>query len=55
MTLARFDRRGTVAFANAVAARVIPGELLQRIVTRTDGVPLFIEELNSRRPRGRPC
>jgi tetratricopeptide (TPR) repeat protein len=45
LTLSRFDRRDTATMAAQVAARVIPGELIERIVAHTDGVPLFIEEL----------
>jgi class 3 adenylate cyclase len=44
-TLSRFDRRDTATMAVQVAARVIPAELIERIVAHTDGVPLFIEEL----------
>jgi predicted ATPase len=45
LTLSRFDRRETATIAAQVAARVIPAELIERIVAHTNGVPLFIEEL----------
>jgi len=46
IALSRLNRRHSEALAARVTAeRVLPRELLQRIVTQTDGVPLFIEEL----------
>ena len=44
--LNRLTRREGSAIVNAVAAgNTLPAEVIDQIVTRTDGVPLFIEEL----------
>jgi class 3 adenylate cyclase/tetratricopeptide (TPR) repeat protein len=46
LVLNRLTRGDGAALAAHVAAgRQLPGELLQQIVDRTDGVPLFVEEL----------
>jgi class 3 adenylate cyclase len=46
LTLARLDRRGTAAMvANLVGDAALPAEIVREIVERTDGVPLFVEEL----------
>ena len=45
LTLSRLDRRNIASMAATVASRAIPPELIERIATQTDGVPLFIEEL----------
>ena len=46
IALSRLDRRQSAALALEVAlANVLPATLLDRIVSQTDGVPLFIEEL----------
>ena len=46
LTLARLDRRNTVAMvANVAAFAALPPEMVEEIVERTDGVPLFVEEL----------
>jgi class 3 adenylate cyclase len=45
LTLGRLDRQEALSMAAEVAARALPAVLLERIVARTDGVPLFIEEL----------
>jgi predicted ATPase len=45
VTLSRLDRHATAAMAAEVAARIMPPELIDRIVTQADGVPLFVEEL----------
>jgi class 3 adenylate cyclase/tetratricopeptide (TPR) repeat protein len=45
MTLNRLDRNATASMAAQVASRVVPPALIERIVERTDGVPLFVEEL----------
>ena len=46
LTLARLDRRDTSAMvANVVGSAVLPSEIMEEIAERTDGVPLFIEEL----------
>jgi len=46
LTLNRLDRRANVAMIQQVTGgREIPPDLLEQIVTRTDGIPLFIEEM----------
>jgi class 3 adenylate cyclase/tetratricopeptide (TPR) repeat protein len=44
--LGRIDRdEGTSLIAQVTGGKALPGEVLQQILARTDGVPLFIEEL----------
>ena len=46
MTLNRLDRREAAALVGAVAGdKALPAEIVDEIVERTDGVPLFVEEL----------
>src|SRR5687767_4701680 len=46
LTLNRLGRRQVVALAERVAGgKALPAEVLAQIVTKTDGVPLFVEEL----------
>jgi hypothetical protein len=46
LTLARLDRRDTVAMvANIAGNAALPDEIMAEIAERTDGVPLFVEEL----------
>jgi class 3 adenylate cyclase/tetratricopeptide (TPR) repeat protein len=46
LSLNRFDEQHTVALIKKVADnRSLASEIIQRIVTRTDGIPLFIEEM----------
>jgi hypothetical protein len=46
LTLNRLTRAQTQLLAELVAKRkVLPGSVLQQIVDKTDGVPLFVEEL----------
>lgn len=45
LALNRLDRRGVAALAERVAGRALPSEIVDRIVERTDGIPLFVEEL----------
>ena len=46
LSLNRFERRQAVAMIERVAgSRTLPAEVLEQIVAKTDGVPLFIEEL----------
>jgi class 3 adenylate cyclase/pimeloyl-ACP methyl ester carboxylesterase len=45
LALDRLGRRHTAALAERVSAKPLPPEVLDEIVARTDGVPLFIEEL----------
>ncbi len=46
LTLARLDRRDTAAMiANVAGNAALSTEIMEEIVERTDGVPLFVEEL----------
>ncbi len=46
MSLTRLNQRDGMALVERVTGgRELPGEVLDQILTRTDGVPLFIEEL----------
>src|SRR6201995_4364513 len=46
LNLSKLTRTQSAAMVNALAAgKVLPGPLLEQILTRTDGVPLFVEEL----------
>jgi predicted ATPase len=46
LTLNRLDRPQVEALSRHVArGKALPGEVAQHIVTKTDGVPLFVEEL----------
>jgi tetratricopeptide (TPR) repeat protein len=46
LTLARLDRRNTAAMvANVAGITALPLEIIEEIAERTDGVPLFVEEL----------
>jgi class 3 adenylate cyclase/tetratricopeptide (TPR) repeat protein len=45
LTLNRLPPRETAAIALRLAATAIPRALIERLVARSDGVPLFIEEL----------
>jgi class 3 adenylate cyclase/predicted ATPase len=46
LTLNRLDRRDRTALVEQIAGgKVFPDEVIDQIVDRTDGVPLFIEEL----------
>jgi predicted ATPase len=46
ITLNRFTRRQSGTLIDSLTGgRALPGEVLDQIVARTDGVPLFIEEL----------
>jgi class 3 adenylate cyclase/predicted ATPase len=46
LTMNRFTRKQTETMVNRVTGgKELPGEVLQQIVMKTDGVPLFIEEL----------
>jgi predicted ATPase len=46
LSLARLDRRDTAAMVASVAGdAALPSEIVAEIAERTDGVPLFIEEL----------
>ena len=46
LTLARLDRRDTAAMvANVAGSAALSPEIMEEIAERTDGVPLFVEEL----------
>jgi class 3 adenylate cyclase/predicted ATPase len=48
LTLSRLDRRDTAAMvANIVGNATLPDDIVQEIAERTDGVPLFVEELTN--------
>lgn len=45
LVLNRLDQRDRTALINHIAGKALPGEVVAQIVDRTDGVPLFVEEL----------
>ena len=46
LSLNRFGRRQAIAMVDRVAGgKALPAEVLEQIVAKTDGVPLFVEEL----------
>jgi predicted ATPase len=46
LALTRLDRHDTAAMVESIAGNaVLPTEVVQEIAERTDGVPLFVEEL----------
>ena len=45
LTLARLDKRSTTAMIANVAGKDLPSDIVEEIAERTDGVPLFVEEL----------
>ena len=46
LQISRFGRRQAVAMVDCVTGgKTLPAEILEQIVTKTDGVPLFVEEL----------
>jgi class 3 adenylate cyclase/tetratricopeptide (TPR) repeat protein len=46
ITLSRLNRRETIALAQAAAGgKQLPNAVLDQILTRADGVPIFVEEL----------
>ena len=46
LQLSRFGRRHALAMVDrVVGGRALPAEVLEQIVAKTDGVPLFVEEL----------
>jgi class 3 adenylate cyclase len=46
LTVSRFTRKQTELMVERVTAgKPLPAEVVQQVVTRTDGVPLFVEEL----------
>jgi predicted ATPase len=50
LALDRLDRRDwTVLMAQVARGKALPDDLVDQIVDRTDGVPLFVEELTQER------
>ena len=46
LSLSRFGRRQALAMVDGVSGgKTLPAEVLEQIVAKTDGVPLFVEEL----------
>ena len=45
LTLSRFRRHVEAIVAQVTGDKTLPSEVIQQIVTKTDGVPLFVEEL----------
>jgi class 3 adenylate cyclase/predicted ATPase len=46
LALNRLDRRDRITLIEQIAGgKALPGEVVEQIVNRTDGVPLFVEEL----------
>src|SRR5207244_13655478 len=46
LALKRMDRRDRAALVEQIAGgKLLPGEVVDQIADRTDGVPLFVEEL----------
>jgi class 3 adenylate cyclase/predicted ATPase len=45
LALSRLDRRDRMALAAQIAGKTLPDAILEQIASRTDGVPLFVEEL----------
>ena len=46
LTLSRLGRReGAALVGRVTAGKALPAEVLEQIVAKTDGVPLFVEEL----------
>jgi predicted ATPase len=45
LALNRLDRHDRTILVEQVAGKPLPGEVVDQIVNRTDGVPLFVEEL----------
>jgi predicted ATPase len=45
LALNRLDRRDRTALVEQIAGKVLPNDVIDQIVDRTDGVPLFVEEL----------
>lgn len=45
LALSRLDRRERIALATQVAGKPLPDAIIDQIADRTDGVPLFVEEL----------
>jgi predicted ATPase len=45
LALNRLDRRDRIALVAQVAGKALPDTVIDQIADRTDGVPLFVEEL----------
>ena len=53
--LSRLSRRLSAAMATTVAAAALPGAVVADIVAKTEGVPLFVEELTKTVIESGPC
>src|SRR5262249_2647666 len=52
LTVNRLPQRQAVEVIRQVAhGKVLPAEVVEQIVAKTDGVPLFVEELTKYRPQ----
>lgn len=47
VSLNRLDRRDSAGMLNALVGGALPDAIAQQIIARTDGIPLFIEELTT--------
>lgn len=45
LSLARLSRKETALLAERVAGKPLPAEVTEQILVKTDGIPLFVEEL----------
>src|SRR5262249_60186941 len=45
LALSRLDRHDRTALVEQIAGKGLPGEIVAQVAERTDGVPLFVEEL----------
>jgi predicted ATPase/DNA-binding winged helix-turn-helix (wHTH) protein len=45
LALSRLDRRDRIALVTEVAGKALPDTVIDQIADRTDGIPLFLEEL----------
>ena len=45
LPLARLGREGMTLVERSAGGKALPAEILEQILARTDGVPLFLEEL----------
>ena len=45
LTLSRLGRQVEAMVKQVTGGKPLPGEVVQQIVAKTDGVPLFVEEL----------
>jgi predicted ATPase len=56
LTLSRLGQRDTTALVESLTGgKTLPAEILERIVERTDGIPLFVEEMTKTVIEGGLC